>query len=107
MAATGIVYEIFSSLMSSPWTCENFGADPEKARSAREYMWLSVFNALILGIGFSLLAGGPFPLIGAAAVTIFFVFIYSRALDRGAVAGSTGWAKMPEQGKVKFRSTEQ
>lgn len=109
MAATGITYEIFSSLMSSPWTCENFGADPEKAKSAREYMWISFLNALVLGIGFSLIAKSPFPLIGVMAVAIFFVIIYSRALKKGATSGSTGWANMPKtQGPeiVKFRPTE-
>jgi lipoprotein signal peptidase len=108
LAATGLVYEVYSSLMSSPWTAENFGADPEKAASARKYMWISTANAFALGIGFSLLAGQPWPLYGVIAVSIFFILIYTHALRKGAVSGSVGWAKMPkdEAGPIKFRPTE-
>jgi lipoprotein signal peptidase len=108
LAATGLVYEVYSALMSSPWTAENFGADAEKSASARKYMWISTVNAAILGLGFSLLAGNHWPLVGTTVVSIFFILIYSHALKKGAVSGSTGWARMPkdERGPIRFRPTE-
>jgi len=86
-------FNVFSALNSSPWTSENFGADPEKARSCREYVRLAVAANLGLGFGTSLLARSWWPLIGTSLVSIWMWGIYERALKRGAVAGSTGWIR--------------
>jgi hypothetical protein len=94
-AAIGIGFEICSALQSSPWTAENFGADPAKAASAMEYLYMSMGVTELLGAGFSLLAESPAPIIGTTAVCIFMYWIYRRALGRGQAANSTGWQNMP------------
>jgi hypothetical protein len=86
-------FNVFSALNSSPWTSENFGADPEKAKSCREYVRLSVLANTGLGFGTSLLARSWWPLIGTSVVSIWMAWVYERALRRGAITGSTGWAR--------------
>lgn len=81
-----------SSLNSSPWTSENFGADPEKAKSAREYLLhgigVSTASALLAGY----VAQNWWPILGALLINAYMWWIYNRALARGANAGTDGWA---------------
>jgi hypothetical protein len=97
MVAWGESYQVFGSLNSSPWTSENFGADPEKAASCRRYVKMAVINnALMGGLG-SWLTKSPLPLVATTIVSGFMYYLYENALKRGAVAGSKEWANPPEQ----------
>lgn len=83
--------DAMSTLNSSPWTSENFGADPEKAASAREY----VMHALGVGTAYctvaAVIAGSWWPIAGAVVNSAYLGWIYKRALDRAQESGSTGW----------------
>ena len=85
-------FNVYGALNSSPWTAENFGADPEKARSCRNYVKQATFFNLILGAGTSLMIDSWWPLIGIAALSAYMYFLYERALQKGAASGSEGWA---------------
>jgi hypothetical protein len=91
LVAAAESFNIFSAMNSSPWTAENFGADDRKAKSAQQYVWISIGANEALGVGASLLAGNWWPLIGTTLVSAFMYFIYQRALAKGMAAGSTGW----------------
>lgn len=85
-------FNVYSAFCSSPWTCENFGADDEKASSAWQYAMMAGVANVGLGVGASLLARSWWPLVGTTSVTVVMSLIYRRALARGMAAGSAGWA---------------
>jgi hypothetical protein len=105
MAGAGIflmalaeAFNVYGALNSSPWTAENFGADPEKAASCRRYVLQADVVNVALGVGTSIIAKAPWPLLGILAITVYMHWMYERALRKGAVAGTGGWAK--ESGAV-------
>jgi len=85
--------DAYSTLNSSPWTAENFGADPEKAASCREYVSHAVVFSFAYALMGAVIAGTWWPLGGTIVTNAYLVWLYNRALNRGAVAGSEGWAK--------------
>lgn len=97
LVAAAESFNIFSAMNSSPWTAENFGADESKAKSAKEYVIISVGANTALGLGASALAKTWWPVIGTTIVSILMIYIYWRALRRGMETGSTGW-----QRQIKF-----
>lgn len=93
LLAVGEAFNVYGAMNSSPWTAENFGADPEKARSCRRYVMLADFANIGLGIGASLVAQSPAPFLGILAITVYMHVMYERALKKGAVSGSENWLK--------------
>lgn len=90
-AATN-VFDVYSALNSSPWTAENFGADPEKAASLREYVRHAVlWTGFYCGLA-AVIAKSWWPVYGFVIANVYLVWLYERAVRRGAVAGSDGWA---------------
>lgn len=83
------VYDAFSAVMSSPWSTEKFTSDPEEERMAREY----VRHALIISWIYALVGAAlvkstgskvwPWPIIGAAIVSVYMYWLYQRAIKRG------------------------
>ena len=84
--------DAYSTFQSSPWTAENFGADPQKTKSAKEYLCHAVGFSMAYAIAGAVLARSWWPVIGAAIANAYLVWLYLRALDRGKATGSTGWA---------------
>lgn len=93
LMALAEAFNVYGALNSSPWTAENFGADPEKARSCRRYVLQADVVNVALGIGTSLISESPWPLLGIGLITVYMHWMYERALRKGAVAGTDGWAK--------------
>ena len=93
MTSAMTTLDAYSTLNSSPWTAENFGADPEKAASCKEYISHAVVYSSAYAILSSVIAKSGWPIVGSAVSNAYLVWLYSRALKRGAVAGSGGWAK--------------
>lgn len=93
LMALAEAFNVYGALNSSPWTAENFGADPEKARSCRQYVLQADIVNLALGVGSSLVARSPWPFLGILVITVYMHYMYERALRKGRTAGSTGWAK--------------
>lgn len=92
LMAVAEAFNVYGALNSSPWTAENFGADPEKARSCRQYVLQADIANIALGIGASLLAQSWAPLAGILVITVYMHCMYERALKKGATAGTDGWA---------------
>lgn len=84
--------DAYSTFQSSPWTAENFGADPVKAKSCKEYLCHAVGYSMAYAIASAAIAGSWWPIIGAVISNAYLVWLYLRALDRGKTTGSTGWA---------------
>jgi hypothetical protein len=93
LMAVGEAFNVYGAMNSSPWTAENFGADPDKAASCRKYVMKANIANVGLGIGASLVARSPWPLVGILVITVYMHCQYEKALTRGAVSGSTTWAK--------------
>lgn len=93
LMALAEAFNVYGALNSSPWTAENFGADPEKARSCRRYVLQADLVNVALGIGASLISESAWPLIGIGLITVYMHIMYERALRKGAVSSSDGWAK--------------
>lgn len=85
--------DAYSTFQSSPWTAENFGADPVKVRSAKEYLWHAVGFSMAYAIASAYLAHSMWPVIGSIIANAYLIWLYLRALGRGKTAGSKGWAK--------------
>jgi len=84
-------FEVYSGLMSSPWTVENFGADEKRAGSAwKTAIEAAAINA-VMGTGASILVKAWWPLIGTGLVSVYFLYKYQRAITVGKQAGNTGW----------------
>jgi hypothetical protein len=93
MTSAMTTLDAYSTFESSPWTAENFGADPNKAASCREYLAHAVVYSMAYATASSLIAKSWWPLVGAVISNAYLVWLYLRALDRGKTLGSTGWAK--------------
>lgn len=93
MSSVMVVLDAYSSLNSSPWTAENFGANSEKAASCKEYVTHAVVFSMAYAAASSFIAESWWPIMGALVTNIYLVWLYMRALNRGASAGSTQWAK--------------
>lgn len=84
-------FNVYGALNSSPWTAENFGADPEKARSCRRYVIQADIVNIALGVGTSIIAESPAPFLGILVISVYMHAQYERALRKGKTAGSKGW----------------
>ena len=93
MTSAMTTLDAYSTFESSPWTAENFGADPIKAASCKEYLTHAVVYSMAYAVASAYIAKSWWPVIGAAISNTYLVWLYLRALDRGSVSGSTGWAK--------------
>lgn len=93
MQAATNAMDAFSALNSSPWTAENFGATETKAKSCKEYVWHSLAVTTFYGVAATLIAHSIWPLLGTLIADVYMYWLYARALQRGKVAGSNGWAK--------------
>lgn len=91
MGAVMVAMDCMSSLNSSPWTSETFGASPEKAASSREYVRHSVVVSGGLSVASAVIAKSWWPIIGVVATNAYLVWIYERALQRGEASGVEGW----------------
>src|SRR2546423_14074856 len=81
-AATNAL-DVFSATNSSPWTAENFGRDPAKVASLREYVAHAVALTFVTNGGGAYLARSWWPIIGAAAASAYMAGLYGRAVGRG------------------------
>lgn len=83
--------DVFSATNSSPWTAENFGGDPDKVASLREYVKHAVvLTGITNGVG-AIVARNVWPLLGASVACAYMWWLYERAVKRGMDAGNTGW----------------
>lgn len=92
MTSAMMTLDAYSTFESSPWTAENFGADPQKVKSCKEYLMHAVGYSMAYAIASAAIAGSWWPIVGAAITNGYLIWLYLRALDRGKTTGSTGWA---------------
>lgn len=92
------VYDAFSAVMSSPWSTEKFTSDSEEAKMAREYVRHAIIISWVYAVGGAYLARKAgakvwvFPIVGAAIVTVYMYWLYSRAISRGlSPDGMSAW----------------
>lgn len=96
MTASMNTLDAYSTLNSSPWTAESFGADERRARALREYVAHAVVYSLAYATAAAFISknkGGAWAImLGAVATNVYLVALYARASVRGRAAGSAGWA---------------
>lgn len=94
-------FDAYSTLNSSPWTAESFGADEARAASLREYIRHAVIFSMFYAIVSSVIilqdrsednTLALYPVVGAALANVYLVWLYRRASARGKKAGNTSWA---------------
>ncbi len=93
MTSAMTTLDAYSTLNSSPWTSENFGADEDKAASSREYVRHAIGFSMVYAAVSAAIAGSAWPLVGSAVANGYLYWLYERALRRGAAAGSKMWAR--------------
>lgn len=88
--------DAYSTLNSSPWTAESFGADERRAAALKEYVAHAVVYSMAYAVAAAFIARGPKAtwaiIIGTLVTNTYLVILYMRASYRGRVAGSAGWA---------------
>lgn len=107
MTSAMTTLDAYSTLNSSPWTAENFGADPSKAKSCREYVRHAIVFSSVYAFASAFIARSWWPLIGSAASNAYLYWLYERSLARGSLSGSTGWGQSsygPLKGPHVWRS---
>ena len=96
LASSMNTLDAYSTLNSSPWTAESFGADERRAKALREYVGHAVVYSMAYAIAAAVIARGKTAtwaiLAGAIVTNAYLVWLYSRASVRGKAAGSAGWA---------------
>jgi hypothetical protein len=85
--------DAYSTFQSSPWTAESFGADENKAKSAREYLRHAVGFSMIYAGASAYMARSWWPVAGALVTNGYLVWLYERALGRAVDTGSDGWGQ--------------
>jgi hypothetical protein len=93
MTSAMTTLDAYSTLESSPWTAENFGADPDKAKSCKEYLRHAVVYSMAYAAASAYIAHSWWPIVGALVSNLYLIWLYLRALERGKVTGSQSWAK--------------
>jgi hypothetical protein len=92
--------DAMSTLNSSPWTAESFGADEDRRASLFYYVRHSVIASMAVAMmaSFIVLADDGednsvawYPVVGAAMANIYLVWLYRQASNRGKMAGNTNW----------------
>lgn len=88
--------DAYSTLNSSPWTAESFGADERRAKALKEYVAHAVAYSMLYATAAAILAKGSkatWAIFSGAVITnVYLVFLYTRASRRGQAAGSSDWA---------------
>ena len=97
--------DAYSTLNSSPWTAESFGADERRAKALQEYVAHAVAYSMLYAVAAAVIARGrtaTWAIFGGALVTnIYLVWLYMRASKRGRAAGSKDWSNSPESATPK------
>jgi len=93
MTSAMTTLDAYSTFQSSPWTIENFGADEEKTKACKEYLWHAVGFSMTYAVASTAIAKSPWPVLGSIASNSYLMWLYYRAMARGQASGSTGWAK--------------
>jgi hypothetical protein len=92
MTSAMTTLDAYSTLNSSPWTAESFGADERRARSNREYVRHAIVFSTAYSLAAAMIASSAWPIAGSAVANVYLWWLYERALERGAAAGSRSWA---------------
>jgi hypothetical protein len=96
MTASMNTLDAYSTLNSSPWTAESFGADERRAKALKEYVAHAVAYSMTYAAAAAFIARGKAAtwsiLFGAVVTNAYLVWLYARASARGRAAGSDGWA---------------
>lgn len=95
MQASMNTLDAYSTLNSSPWTAESFGADDRRAAALKEY----VGHAVVYSLGYATASAfivrgriGWWIILGALITNAYLVWLYTRASARGRAAGAATWA---------------
>ncbi|HXZ74678.1 MAG TPA: hypothetical protein VEH31_27945 [Streptosporangiaceae bacterium] len=88
--------DAYSTLNSSPWTAESFGADERRSKALREYVAHAVVYSMAYAMAAAFIARGKGPTLaiitGAVVTNVYLVILYARASTRGRAAGAAMWA---------------
>lgn len=95
MQATMNTLDGYSTLLSSPWTAESFGADDRRSKALKEYLK----HAVVFSMGYAIASAaivhgrlGWYIIAGAVITNLYLIWLYMRASKRGREAGSADWA---------------
>jgi hypothetical protein len=87
--------DVYSTLNSSPWTAESFGADDRRSAALREYVTHAVIYSLAYaGASAWIVRGklGWWIILASVITNAYLVWLYTRASRRGREAGNEDWA---------------
>lgn len=95
MQASMNTLDAYSTLNSSPWTAESFGADDRRAAALKEYVCHAVVYSMAYAAASAFIVRGKlggYIIAGAVITNGYLIWLYMRASKRGRAAGANGWA---------------
>jgi hypothetical protein len=95
MTASMNTLDAYSTLNSSPWTAESFGADERRAKALKEYVGHAVVYSMAYALASAFITRGVvgwWIVVGAIITNGYLIWLYMRASKRGREAGADGWA---------------
>lgn len=99
MQASQMTMSAYGTLNSSPWTAESFGADERRAAALREYVRHAVVYSMAYAVASAAIVSRPsarkWIILGAVITNGYLMWLYTRASERGRVAGARDWANSP------------
>lgn len=87
-----VAFDAMSTVNSSPWTAESFGADARRRASLNKYVNHAIVVSTGYNIGASLLAGTWWPLIGGTIANVYLYKLYDDAVRCAQAADSDSWS---------------
>lgn len=86
--------DAYSTLNSSPWTAESFGADERRSAALKEYITHAVVYSMAYAVASAFIVRGRIGwwiIAGAVITNAYLIWLYMRASRRGREAGSSNW----------------
>lgn len=87
-----VSFDAMSTVNSSPWTAESFGADPRRLASLNKYVNHAIGISTAYCVVASFLARSPWPLVGSLIANLYLYWLYDQAVRAAQAAGSDAWA---------------
>lgn len=81
MQSGTMTVDMYSGMMSSPWSTEKFTNSPVEAKTAQKYVTHSVVVSAIYAAMASYLSESLWPAIGWLIMNIYMIYLYKNSLQ--------------------------
>lgn len=80
MQSGTLTVDMYSGMMSSPWSTQKFTKTQEDANTAKYYVSHSIIASLAFAAMAGYLAKSLWPLVGWAVLNVYMIFLYKNSM---------------------------